>query len=473
MDDKSLPGDPRDDQENHQPEVRLELTQAGVRQVLSLYAEESAARDTGYQFSLDDLLTAIQQKWKQIAAWALLGCLLAGMVSFFATPLFSVTAQVVIEQQDPMEAAFGRSSGNSAFVATQAEILHSRSVIENAVANLAPSPATDVKAEDFNPVDDALEAVQASAISGTQVVALSYLGKDPIYGANLLTAIVDAYRHKFNADEIYMQQQRLQAKEDEYETLLKELEALESKLYTTRAEGFGGGSAEEAVAAQTQILRDQTERLGIVRQQRLALESQLLAGAVDISYDDPITRGLQEQLVQAEAELTRVSQTLKRGHPTVDAAQREVNLLRAQLTRSQQATPDALRKEIAASQALETQLQAVLAAEREKLLQAERSRRAEQLVMGELEQLHNLVDERRKALLDQRLLARMADAGEAGINARMIADPVQPEEPTWPNVPLILFIGLVTGSAIGLLLAVVSVIRRKERSWTGPRQFAN
>lgn len=454
MADMNVPSDPNSEgEDSNLPEVRLELTQAGVRQVMSLYTEEQAGRAQygGISFGIDELLMALREHWRTVAMCLLAGVLLSIIVLSVTAPLYTVTAQVVLERQDPSETRVAPVNTSSAFIATQAEVMQSRSVLAGAVELTQlehPDPEQDE-------LDAAQESIQASAVSGTQVVALSYLGLDPAYGIELLDATVTAYRNRLQQEEIENQDQRLSAKQAEYEALLADVQVLEQQLDTLRRNNFNGGSAEDAVAAQLQIIRDQTQRLGTVRQNRIALETQLLAGSMSSSLNDnPVTRSLQDRLIQAEAELARTRQTLRAGHPTVEAAQREVDLLRNQLTRTEKATPLLISKEVEAAKGLEEQLKVVLNEERETLAQAERIRREERLVTEELNQTQELVDERRRALLDQRLLKRLADAGEFGVTARLIAEPVEPQAPTWPNPLLVFILCCGLGGLVGVCWAV-------------------
>lgn len=457
MNDPKLPAEKKDGGGEPMPEVRLELTQAGVRQVLSLYAEEAAGRSAGgVHIGFDDILRAIV-----IRKWTVLLCAAAGIVAgllvlMLATRLYTVTTEVVLDRQNTVESTLNAGSGGSAFIATQAEILHSRSVVADAVTSLESAPA-----DQEDPIAAALEALQASPVSGTQVVALSYLGPEPEYGARLLAATVEAYRERLRLDEIRSQTERLKAKETEYRTLLEEMETLEQRLAEIRRNHFGGASAEDALAAQNQIIRTQSQQLADVRQQRIALENQLLAGSLSSLSDDPVARSLQDRLNQAEAELARLTQTLKPGHPSRTAAERDVAFLREQLASNARNTPRLLRREIEAAKGIEAELLAVLEAEQNRLAEAERMRRDEQLVMDELEQTRGVMEQRRRVLLDQRLLTRLSETGDVGVTARMIAEPVIPRSPTWPNPVLVLVLGASLGLALGVLWAVVGV-RREE-----------
>jgi uncharacterized protein involved in exopolysaccharide biosynthesis len=297
------------------------------------------------------------------------------------------------------------------------------------------------------------------------VVALSYLGPDPQYGADLLVAIVSAYRQRLQADEISNQLQRLEAKEAEYAALMTEVRELEAGLQELRQTYFNGGSATESIAAQNQIISSQNTQLQEARQRRIELENQLLAGGTNPLTNDPVVRSLQDRLVLAEAELSRLTYTLKPGHPSREAAQREVSLLKKQLDDATRFVPKALERDIQALKGLEGALIAGIEADQAKLSETEALRREEQLMLDDLDQTRVLVEARRRALLDQRLFSRLAESGEVGVTARLIAEPVQPLSPTWPNPLLVLALFGMLGAVAGTIVAVTK--ERKKAVWLG------
>ena len=461
MNDSNLPSESNGEDANT-PEVKLELTQAGVRQVLSLYAEEAAGRAAhgGIELGFAEIVEAMWARRQLLLVCLVAGALVGLLVIFLATPLYTVSTQVVLDQQGSLDTTLESGRGGSAFIATQAEIMQSRSVITDAVASLTPP-------EDQNdPIAAALEALQASPVSGTQVVALSYLGPDPQYGEQLLRATVASHQNRLTVDEQASQAQRLSAKEAEYDALIAEVERLEDQLLELRRTHFNGLSAEDSLEARNQIIRDQNEQLLEAKRQRLALENQLRAGSIDLLGSDSATRALQDRLYMAEADLARLTQTLRPSHPSRVAAEREVNLLRRQLESTTLASPQALEREIEAARGVEAALQSGLDQANQALADFERLRRQESRLIDELEQTRGLMEVRRRALLDQRLFAHLAAAGEVGVTARIIEEPVQPIAPTWPNGPLVLAICAAIGLLIGIFWAVFS-FRNNQLNWLG------
>lgn len=461
MTDSNLPSE-SNGREMAAPEVRLELTQAGVRQVLSLYAEDQAGRAAhgGLEIGFTEIVQAVLERKKLVALCLAAGVVVGLFVLLVATPLYTVTTQVVLDQQDALESTLNSGRGGSAFIATQAEIMQSHSVIADAVSRL------EAPADQADPVAAAMEALQASPVTGTQVVALSYVGPEPIYGEQLLRATVDAHKRRLIEDERRSQMERLEVKEAEYAALVAEVEQLEDRLREARRAYFNGGSAADVLDARNQNIRNQYQQLLEIRAQRYALENQILAGSVDLSANDSATRALQDRLLQAEAEVARLRQTLQPSHPSRVAAERQVTLLREQLAGTIRATPQAQRKELEAVKGIEAALAAGLDEANGELAEAERLGRAEQLIIDELAQTQALMEQRRRALLDQRLFTRLAESGEVGVTARIIAEPMQPLGPTWPNPPLVLGVCGAIGLLLGMFWAVMDY-RSRHADWLG------
>ena len=464
MTDRNLPTphDSDDADDGQQPEVRLELTRAGVQEVLSLYSRDQRNEpdEPAFSLSLKDVEAAIRERRQLLAQGLLLGIGLALVVWLFSTPLYPVTAQVVVERQDSARAeASNAVSGGSAFVATQAEVMQSDSVLAEAVAAI---PRADHLDEDDDPLIDAAASVVASPVSGTQVIALGYLGPDAYYGVALLESIVDAYRTVLRRNEADVQREKLRAKQAEITVLDQEAIDLEAKLVGIRIENGTFGSAEGTAEAQTALLRDIARQLTEARNQRIALESRLENGSNASRILDPATSSLQEQLWAAEAELARVRLTLTDRHPAVEAANREVTVLRRQIQANSQLTPESLEREIAATRGLEEQLDQVYEEERRRMATIEQDRREEVQVLAALERVRELSDTRRAELLDQRLVTRLAETGDVGISARLIEPPALPNGASWPKPKLLLLIGAAAGLAGGLVAAIISLQRQRE-----------
>ena len=311
---------------------------------------------------------------------------------------------------------------------------------------------------------DAKESVQSSPVSGTQVVALGYLGPDGEYGVRLLNAIVEAYRDVLRSHEQESQGQKVRAKQAEIDVLAGEANDVERELDDLRIEHQMLGSAEDAATAQTAILRDYAAQLTDVRSQRIALQNRLATGGKRLAILDPAMSSLQERLWQSEAELAQIRLTLRSIHPAVESKQQEVDVLRQQMRSTSQATPEALKRDIEAALGLEAQLGVVYERERQRMAAIERYGRDEEILNLELAQIRSMSDSRRSELLDQRLVARLAESGEVGVTARLIERPALPISAVWPKPKLVLTAGAILGLVGGFAAAFVS-LRRDRSEW--------
>lgn len=431
-----------------------ETGRAGSNEYIGVYQHTPPV----FGFTLGDILEVLKRRRRFLIIGAVIGAQLAVLVLYLSTPLYSVSAQVVITQQVPGQ-LIDSDSGSSAFIATQAEVLQSLTVVQQAVATL---PRPNYLEPEIDAVAAALETVHASAIAGTRVIALAYLGPDPKYGAALLNAMVDAYLTQVRDGTSVGQATLRDTKSAELEVLLEEVARQESKIDDLRQKNAIVGTAEEAAAAQAARLSDQVAELMKARNRRVELQSRFAAGGATATADDRFRTSLRDDLRKAESELANARKTLTAEHPATVAAERNVDVLRAQLASSEVGSRDDLRQQVGEAVRLETELAAMEAKSRERLKDIETYRRKDDKLEVELERLQSHVSELQRELLEQRLASRLAVAGGMGIGAHIIANPVLPDEPIWPKKKFILLSGTVLGLVVGFVFALVSLRRQRD-----------
>jgi uncharacterized protein involved in exopolysaccharide biosynthesis len=405
-------------------------------------------------FTLNDVKQVFRRKYLAVLAGALVGLVLTAAILARTEPVYSVSAKVVITRQDPGELV-NTDAGSPTFIATQAEVMSSLGVVAKAVESL---PRPDHLKPDADAVAAAHSAVQASAIKSTRVIALAYLGPDGEYGAALLRSMVDAYASELRDATRSSQAQALNTKAAELDALLKEIASQEAQVAELRAVNNIIGTADEAAAAQSALLRDQTDELTQVRSRRAELESRLATGGGGgANVADRNRQALQEDLRLAEAELARVSRKLTAEHPTVVAATNNVEILREQLAASDQV---ALADQVTEAARYEAELTALVSQSRRRLEAIESHRRDENELLTELARNRALADGWRQELSELRMGAQMAETGNVGVNVRFADAPVAPDDPIWPRPKQMLPAGLVAGAIAGFLFGLVSLRRR-------------
>ncbi|MEM1189020.1 MAG: Wzz/FepE/Etk N-terminal domain-containing protein [Pseudomonadota bacterium] len=448
-----------DESSSASPEVRLELTREGIDQVLSVYAQRQ--QGSTYELSLDDVTRALRRRFRWILGGVLLGVGAAYALVQLSTPLYPVAARALVERSE--NPGSSRPAG-SAFVATQAQLMLSTNVVLRALRAL-PLPSGVPSADAL--LADALDWVNTSPISGTDVIAMGYLGPDAEYGAQLLRQLVVAHGDALREARQSELKESIDSTASEIDVLLKESAAIDARVEELRAGKGVTGMAAEAAAAQAELVATYVEQLTEIRNQRIMLENRLAAGGNDLPILDPATRNLQEELQRAESELGRLRLNLTAEHPSVVAAARRVQGLRQQLSGTGAATPQTLRLDIAAAAGLEAELAQIEAQSRRRLQELERYRGEETVLLAEQSRLEDLVAERRRELLDQRLQSRLN--GGVDVSVRLISEPAIPSSPTWPKPALTLALGAVLGFAVSLVLATLSLPRQRSNWELGGR----
>ena len=448
---KTEPAEPCDKDDSHDPITANEDLIGREDDVLEAYSDGSRVEPV---FTLKDVILVLRRKYFALLAGALIGLVVTAAILANTAPLYGVSAKVVISQQDPGELV-NTDSGSATFIATQAEVLSSLSVVAKAVESL---PRPDHLEPDADAVANAHAAIQASPIKQTRVVALSYLGPNGAYGAELLKAMVDAYTGEMRDTTRSAQAQAMDAKTAELDELLAEIANQEAQITELRAVNNIIGTADEAAAAQSDRLRDLTDELTQARSRRMELESRLATGGgAGAVVGDRSRQSLQEDLRLAEAELARVSRTLTAEHPTVVAARSNVEILREQLAASDRIV---LVDQIAEATRQEAELTALVSQSRSRLESIESHRQDENELIAKLEQNRSLADVWRHELSELRRGAQLTEQGNVGVSARFTDVPVAPDGPVWPKPKLVLPAGLVIGAFGGFLFGLVALRRR-------------
>jgi uncharacterized protein involved in exopolysaccharide biosynthesis len=202
--------------------LRLELTTAEVRQVCALYAHpfrsppsHTRTAPAPTRAPLDAFareLRALAWRARRTLALTCIAALSLGAIFLLvATPTFAVTAQLVVEQRGARGEGDGAQGDASAFLAGQAEILGSASIVERALRRAPPGASAESRGvvdrvrawlprfaqrterADRDALSRALRAFSAAPVFGTELIALEYRTQDPASGVLFVQAVIGGY----------------------------------------------------------------------------------------------------------------------------------------------------------------------------------------------------------------------------------------------------------------------------------------
>ncbi len=454
-----------------EPEVRLELTNAGVRQVWALYSQErdSAAAPPPPPGVEDDPLSVLLRDLPGIAwrgrGWVLgsLALVLALGVLYlgFATPVYNVGAQLLVERRaSPLDMA-DRLRGGSNFLATQTEIMHSPTILGAALAavpELAAPPADLEPGAVFDPVSKALRALTVTPIVGTDVLSISYRTSDTALGVRLLENVITTYSDYIVSLEQSPHSEALALLVRREQELRAQLVGLETQYQALRrqSESFGEGGG--ALGVQRSVLERQAQMLIESKSRRIEAENRLAAlrnsyspggGHTGVSGSDS---ALEQELWRAESHLAQLLQNYSEIHPEVHTARQQIAILKKQLAESSTA---ALERELAAAMGTEQRMAALYERELEKGKTLDVHRVKEDQLLAEIRSLATVHDAALAKLKEVELETEARAEGGAGVLVRVLEGPAADEEAMWPRPELVLLPCALVGLMGGLGVAVV------------------
>jgi uncharacterized protein involved in exopolysaccharide biosynthesis len=469
MPDSRLPAPRQDD-----AEVRLELTNAEGRQVWALYSrppQEAGPAETPLSVFLHEL-PPLAWKWRRYVGLSVLGALALGAIYLMlATTIYGVSSLILVEHRDTGIQDYGIVRDNSSFLATQAEILHSPPVVHGALVSSGigfpeeepgllhrllgwlPFVSQEVGDPEKDGVAGALEALQATPVLGTQVIALNYRTDDPSEGVRFVQSVIDSYRDYVHELDQSGQAEALALLEKEEKARRDELRDLELQYEALRASGGTLGDAEGGgvLSVEKARLEEHVRHLVEAQSERIRLENDLraarsLAGRPAESSD---------ALRAAEQRLAELRQTYSDRHPEVRAVLAQVEALRAPLPETNASEVQDLERRLRSARDTEANLSALYEQEFRKSKEIDGQRLREQRLAEDVTNAREAHEVALKMWNEKRLTVQALSQEGAGVVVRTLEAPTPLADALWPRPVPVLFCCIVIGALAGLGLAVV------------------
>jgi uncharacterized protein involved in exopolysaccharide biosynthesis len=458
-----------------EPEVRLELTNHGIRQVWALYSQErtdgeALQGDATYSVFLRDLPDLL---WR--GKWHLAGCLAAAL-SFAAfylastVPVYNVGALVLIEKRAMPLNENSRTFSGTNFLATQAEILQSPAIVARAVKALPRELVEDARSvgsgESLRMMVGSFEATR---VVGTDVVALGLRTEDRELGISVMNAVVEAYREYLREFELAGHREAFELVRRSEAELRDQLDETRAQYQTLRSGGGSIGEGGDALSVQKAMLGRQAQMLVEAKIQRINLENKLSAMRNSQASGEGAVldgaRRLQEDLWRAEARAGELEQRYSSDHPELRAVQEQILALKAQLEQSQKAAPQAIERELAAARETERRLQALYDTEFERGKSLDTHRLKEEALLAEMDRVSRLHQEALSRLQERELVLKSIAEGDGGVVVNILDGPSGSDAPMWPQPVLVFLCAAIVGVGSGLgLTLVLDRARSRKRS---------
>ncbi|MFP5390671.1 MAG: chain length determinant protein EpsF [Gammaproteobacteria bacterium] len=413
-----------------------------------------------------------------ILATLLVTVSLTVIVSLLTPKTYKAAATVLLNYkgQDPLTGVIMPSQMLPGYMATQIDIISSRNLATRVVdaLKLAQNPAVVQQFQDAAGgrgnvrdwlADLLLKKLDVVPSRESSVVEINFKGADPQFVAAVANSFAEEYQ-KLSVELKSEPMKKASAYFNEQTKLLRDnLEAAQSRLSKYQQER-GIVSVDNRLDVESNRLNDLSAQLVAVQAQAIeAASRRSMAGRGAESPDvaaSPLVQNLKVQLANAESKLAEVGGRLGHNHPQYLSTKAEVDKLRSSLAASVSSTSTSVGNNAAILQQREAEVRAALAAQKEKVLEMNRSRDELGVLMKDVESAQRAYDAAAQRY-SQTKIEGSAEQSEISI-LNPATPPLNPAGPRVVlNTMLSVFMGIVLGLGFALL---IEMIDRRVRSET-------
>lgn len=415
---------------------------------------------------------------KKIISWTFLivvGTTIA--ISLILPKSYTATTSLVVNYKgvDPLSGMVMQAQLMPGYMATQVDIITSHAVAVKVVQNLGLTNSPVIKQQFEEETNGAiriedwladllLRKLDVKPSRESSILDISYTGSDPQFSAAIANAFAEAYQEVSLRLKVEPSQKAAGYLLTQAKSYREKLEQAQVKLSQYQQEN-GLTSIAENLDVENAKLNQLANQLILVQAQALDSSSRQTnanAGG-DASPDisaSPVIQNLKFSIAQAESKLAEAENRLGKNHPQYKAAQAEVNKLKSQLDVEVKRIGSSVGGSARIYKQNEAMLKAALAAQKQKVLDLNRSR--DQLIVLQrdvetAQTAYNNVTQR----LNQTSIEGKANESDISI----LNTAIPPDKHSSPKLLLNTLLSVILGSMLGVAFALFSeMVNRKVRS---------
>ncbi|WP_348699979.1 chain length determinant protein EpsF [Duganella fentianensis] len=416
---------------------------------------------------------------KYIALVTLLVTVLTTVVISLLLPkTYRATSSVVLNYKgvDPVTGMTLPGSLLPGYMATQVDIISSKTVASKVAERLGldKNPAVIQQFRDATNgrgtvsdwlADLLLKKLEIEPARESSVVSISFKGNDPQFAAAVANAFTEEYQRASLQLKVDPMKKATAYFNDQGKLLRDNVEVAQSRLSKYQQE-HGIVSVDNRLDVESARLNDLSAQLVAAQTQVAEANSRrnMALGRDGAESPDvngnPLVQNLKIALSNAEAKFADISQRLDKNHPNYQSAKAEVEKIRSDLQAQMRTSSNSVGNNAAILQQREATIRAALAAQKDKVLELNRTRDEMNVLAKDVESAQRAFDTAMQRLSQTRIEAQSEQSDIAILNVA-----VPPIEPSGPkvllNTALAIFVGTVLGIATALL---VEMLNRRVRS---------
>ena len=428
--------------------------------------------------NLSQFLRILLARKRILIATLLVSVSVAFLISISMPKTYKATATVLINYKgmDTLTGMVMPSQLMPGYMATQIDIITSKNVAARVVDQLKLAQNSEVVAQFTKTTggrgnvrdwlaDLLLRKLDVVPSRESSVVEINFAGTDPQFVAGVANAFAEEYQ-KINMELKVEPMKKASIYFQEQTKLLRDnVEEAQSRLSKYQQER-GIVSIDNRLDVESNRLNDLSAQLVGAQGQAMEANSRrsMASGSRGADSPDvianPIVQNLKVQLATAEARLADVGQRLGRNHPQYLSVKAEVDKIGANLGAQQRSASNSVGNNAAILKSREEAVRAALAAQKDKVLELNRSRDELGVLVKDVESAQRAFDATSQRFSQTRIEGQSTQSDISVLNP---ATP--PLGASGPRVMLNTLLGLFLGTILGLGFALLTeMIDRRVRS---------
>jgi succinoglycan biosynthesis transport protein ExoP len=424
------------------------------------------------------LLLALRARYKIVLLALGVTVLAAVVFSMMQPKKYEATVAMVVNYKgvDPVTGLSAPAQLMPGYIATQVDIIKSKSVALKVVDDLGLANAPDAQARFQNATGGnggTLREWLADSLRGnvdvvpareSSVLTINFRGTDPQFVSKAANAFANAYLDvsvQLKTDPVQRASTYIT---DQIKTLRNRYELAQSRLSKYQKDN-NIYSADNRLDVETARLNELSSQLVVVQSQSMDAASRRSQAQGNSSsspdvMNNPVVQNLQTNLSLAEAKFADISQRLASSHPQYMAAASEVAKLRSNLEQQKRNSSSSVVASADISERREGELRAALAAQKDRVQSLNGARDEFNLLTNEAENARRAYESASQRL---NTISLEGESKQADIAVLSAATP--PLQPAGPRVSLNIVLAIIAGTILGLgAVLVLELLDQRIRS---------
>lgn len=423
------------------------------------------------------LLLAVRARYKIVLLMLAVTILAAVAISMVLPKNYVAGVSMVVNYKgvDPVTGLSAPAQLMPGYIATQVDIIQSKSVALQVVDDLKLASVPEVAAQFEKTTggrgtlrdwlaDSLLRKVDVVPARESSVITINVHGNDPQFVSTVANAFASAYLDisvKLKTDPVqrasgYITTQ-IRGLRDRYELAQSRLSH-----YQKESNIF---SADNHLDVETARLNELSSQLVMVQSQSMDAASRRRqvegnAGNSPDVMNNPLTQSLQSSLSQAEARLADTAQRLSPNHPQYMAAKSEVDKLRSNLEEQKRSSSSSVIATSDIAQRRENELRAAVAAQKARIQTLNGARDEFNVLTNEMESARRAYESATQRLNQ---ISLEGESKQADIAVLTAATP--PLSAAGPRIVVNIVLAIIAGTILGLgAVLILELLDQRIRS---------